>query len=351
MPNDTHTDRMNARLWPVLALTWFAALGNGQDGAVPPPPPDGYGIQGNATWTKALADSELAKAALAARQKKALMDSMATMAHKPPVITSAEQYLAVHRPPSPAPGEVAPAPARRDTYVPQFEAAPARTGRSPATASAPELPEKRGGLFGLFRPKERDPGSAEMAPPPAAYPEPPAAGIAPDASLPPSPPVPDPGTPGAAGAVSGATRGAAPAERPSLFGRLFGKEKTTEPSWVGEPTLPVAPSDPVPAPPPAESPAPSVPGGIPTPPAFDSPAPPVPPGDTEDATIFVRREAGGSASLTAKVLTESQATVDGVLVRLYEGTDVTVLERQGSMARIRLPDQREGIIAASALSR
>jgi hypothetical protein len=38
-------------------------------------------------------------------------------------------------------------------------------------------------------------------------------------------------------------------------------------------------------------------------------------------------------------------------VRLYEGTEVSVLERNGSMARVRLPDGREGTIAASALSR
>jgi len=53
----------------------------------------------------------------------------------------------------------------------------------------------------------------------------------------------------------------------------------------------------------------------------------------------------------ATVMTTSQATVSGVLVRLYEGSSVTVLERSGSMARIRLADGREGTVAASSLSR
>jgi len=51
------------------------------------------------------------------------------------------------------------------------------------------------------------------------------------------------------------------------------------------------------------------------------------------------------------VLETKQATIEGVLVRLYEGSSVVVLERSGSMARIRLADGREGTIAASALSR
>jgi hypothetical protein len=54
---------------------------------------------------------------------------------------------------------------------------------------------------------------------------------------------------------------------------------------------------------------------------------------------------------SAQVLATTQATVAGVLVRLYEGSSVTVLERSGSMARIRLSDGREGTVAASALSR
>jgi hypothetical protein len=65
----------------------------------------------------------------------------------------------------------------------------------------------------------------------------------------------------------------------------------------------------------------------------------------------VRRSGGGAAGITATVLETKQATIEGVLVRLYEGSSVVVLERSGSMARIRLADGREGAIAASALSR
>jgi hypothetical protein len=65
----------------------------------------------------------------------------------------------------------------------------------------------------------------------------------------------------------------------------------------------------------------------------------------------VRRAVGGAAGAHATVLETSQAMIEGVLVRLYEGSSVVVLERSGSMARIRLADGREGTIAASALSR
>jgi len=65
----------------------------------------------------------------------------------------------------------------------------------------------------------------------------------------------------------------------------------------------------------------------------------------------VRRAGGGAAGARATVLETNQAMIAGVLVRLYEGSSVVVLERSGSMARIRLADGREGTIAASALSR
>lgn len=71
----------------------------------------------------------------------------------------------------------------------------------------------------------------------------------------------------------------------------------------------------------------------------------------EEPSIFVRRSAGSASGTNATVLETTQATVAGVLVRLYEGSSVSVLERSGSMARVRLADGREGTVAASELSR
>ena len=68
-------------------------------------------------------------------------------------------------------------------------------------------------------------------------------------------------------------------------------------------------------------------------------------------SIFVKRGSASAAGESATVKAATQATVDGVLVRLYEGTAVTVLEKSGSMAKVRLPDGREGSVAASALGR
>lgn len=274
---------------------------------MPPTPPNGWGVQGNLAWTKAQHEAELEKAALAARQKKALMQSMASVAHRPPTITTAEQFLEVHRPAAPRSPEGSGGSApitRSNPYVPQFENTAARTGRG-ETSGAP------------------------------------------------APPAP---------AVT------VPEKKPSLLGRLFAKEKEAPPA-----PAPVAPA---PYPAPGGTPAPpaaptEAAAGIPAPPSFDDPAPakpapmspaPMPPApaaapapeagsEAGSASIFVDRSRPATPAPSASVLTTTQATVSGVLVRLYEGTEVSVLERNGSMARVRLPDGREGTIAASALSR
>lgn len=268
---------MKATLWLTLALSFFSRFGNGQDGAVSTtPPPDGWGVHGNVAWSKAQHEAELEKAAAAARQKKALMGAMSSYVQQPAPITSAEQYLAVHRPPAPPAGEsAAPSPVRRDAYVPEFEAAPARSGRGRESLSAPvaapsaPAPEKRG-LFGLFKSKEKapaisdpgpDPGTMESVPPTAAYPEPSSV-----AAAPPQTPAPvDPA------ALAAATQGAPVSEKPSFLGRLFGgKRQETQPSSVPQPTLSAPEAGPVPA----DSAAPVPPAsagatGIPAPPSFD----------------------------------------------------------------------------------
>jgi hypothetical protein len=371
---------MKPQLWTLLAVSYFAPLGNGQDGAVAPTivqGSSGPGIQGNVGWTQAQQDAELERAALAARQKKALMESMASYSQKPPVITSAEQYLQVHRstvPRSPEGSGPTPQAVRSNNYVPAFEnTSTGRANANPSPAPAKpssKLPEKKTGLFGLFKSKEKEeisgdlvpnPYSGEPAPPAASYPETPA--MSPDpASVPPAPaPIP---ANEANEAIASATEGTPPGEKPSLFGRLFGKSKATEPSAMPDPTLsaPTVPASP-PLPPTTEAPASSDPVGIPSPPSFSAPpapasapatspaAAPATEGPGEEPSIFVRRPAGGAAGPGATVLTTTQATVAGVLVKLYEGSSVTVLERSGSMARIRLSDGREGTVAASALSR
>jgi hypothetical protein len=234
------------------------------------------------------------------------------------------------------------------------------------------VPEKKSGLFGLFKTKEKEPefssGSSGMPlPPAAAYPEPApgAIGSATTAAAP-AAPASDMATVDPAAreeAIETATTGTPEEKKPSLFGRFFSKDK--------EPASAPAPVAPTPYPAPGGSPAPApteVAGGIPTPPSFDDPAPakptPMPPAPAAapapaeatgsgaaPASIFVDRSRPAAPAPSASVLTTTQATVSGVLVRLYEGTEVSVLERNGSMARVRLPDGREGTIAASALSR
>lgn len=355
---------MRTALSILLGVTCIVRLGNGQDGALPStPPPNGWGIHGNAAWSKAQNAAELERAALAARQKKALMEAMATHTQRPPVITTAEQFLSVNRPPAPPPGSApaAPSPVRRDAYVPQFENTSPRTGggnAAPPSAPAPPtpLPEKKGGLFGLFKSKESaegpggllpPPGASDSLPPPAAYPEP-------GAMNPGPPPAVDSSERQAA--LAEATEGAPAGDKPTLFGKLFGKDKPAESAPPTAPVMALPPSAE-----PSTAPAPD-PAGIPVPPSFNEPAPappappaPVvadaPPPEAGEASIFVRRSATPESGPEAGVLTTTQATVGGVLVRLYEGTKVTVLERSGSMARVRLPDGREGTVAASALGR
>ena len=353
---------MRSTLWPMLALAYLPILGNGQDGALPPTVvQNAPGIQGNVAWTQAQRDAELDQAAAVARQKKAVMESMLTQVQRPPVITSAEQYLAVYRPAAPrSPQGSGPSPeaVRSNAYVPSFESSASRTGSGQGTtppAARPDLSQKKGGLFSLFKAREKEPEMApDLLPPPSSYPEHPVG-----ESMNASPRVED------TSSLDSATQGGAEPAKSSIFGKLFSREKSASPPLTDRQTLssPAIESPPGTGMPSVQSAsdAPATSGdpvGIPDSPSFDAPAAPARtvsdsenPSESGNAPIFSRRSAATGGGPSASVLSSTQATVGGVLVRLYEGTQVTVLERSGSMARIRLADGREGTIAVSALSR
>lgn len=346
----------------MLALAYLPILGNGQDGALPPTVvQNAPGIQGNVAWTRAQRGAELEQAAAVARQKKAVMESMLTQVQRPPVITSAEQYLAVYRPTAPrTPQGSGPSPeeVRSNAYVPSFENSASRTGSGQVTttpAASPDLPQKKGGLFSLFKAKEKEPEMVpDLLPPPSSYPE--------------HQVEESPNTLShreTSSSIEPATQGGAEPGKSSIFGKLFSREKSASPSLADRQTL-SSPATESPSgigmssvPPASDAPVTSGdPVGIPDSPSFDAPAAPAraatgaeTPGEDGNAPIFSRRSAATGGGPSASVLSPTQATVGGVLVRLYEGTQITVLERSGSMARIRLADGREGTIAVSALSR
>lgn len=355
---------MKPQFWTILAVSYFTTLGNGQDGALAPTivrGGSGPGVQGSVGWTQAQQEAELARAALAARQKKALMGAMASLSHKPPVITSAEQYLQVYRPAvasSPVGSALTAEAVRSSHYVPAFETGEtvaSGEGRASATGPAPAvgLPARKTGLFALFQSKESGIGGDLLK-----NPEP--SGEAGSAAFGVEPPVVGPNSgsesPPTEVAVSNESAPSVdlPTEKPTFLGRLFGKSKASgslpmpdpggsTPPVIASPEWPPSTVDPVST-------------DIPAPPSFSAEAPapapaPAASGSDEESSIFLKRPRNTDSGTRATVMTTSQATVSGVLVRLYEGSSVSVLERSGSMARIRLADGREGTVAASALSR
>jgi len=349
---------MKPRLWTLLLVSHFTLLGNGQDGALSPTivrGDSGPRVQGSVGWTQAQNEAELASAALVARQKKALMGAMASLSQKPPVITSAEQYLQVNRPAMPRSSVgSAPAPqtARSDHDVPAFKAggtAVAGEEGTSATSPAPSvgLPGKKTGLFALFQSKE-DGTSGGLLRNPELSDEPSAAGG--DIEPPAASPDPASETTSTQAAVTNeaAVTLDSPMERPPFFGRLFGKSKVSESFPISDPSGSTPPvvaglNPPLPT-------AAPVSNDVLAPTLAVAPAP-MARGSDGGSSIFLKRPPSLDSGARATVLTTSQATVSGVLVRLYEGSSVSVLERSGSMARIRLADGREGTVAASALSR
>jgi hypothetical protein len=306
---------MRKTLWPVVAVTFISTLGNTQDDAPPVSTGAalpattvtgsgpggvstagvpvggvstegvamGYAAQGNVAMSKAQHEAELQRAAQSSRQQKALKEAMAAYAQKPQTITTAEQFLAVNRPPAgpPRDGDFAMSPVKTSTYVPEFQTTPSRVngtggdsgGPSTMSGSTPQ-PARKPGLFDFLKskkslPAQVDPGANPYsldapAPPPAGYVQPGAAAAPPGSG---AAPMGDQSE-----AIAAATVAPAPTEKPDFFSRLFGKGKKsspaeaalpapdevgTAPAATGEPSATVAPAAPA-----ADS------GGIPTPPAF-----------------------------------------------------------------------------------
>lgn len=180
---------MKSLLYSLASLSCFVFSGNAQD-AVPP----AYVTQGNVQQNRSTYENELQRAAQEARQKKELMASMAASGGTaPPVITTAEQFLAADRPPMPAPSEPRPAPVRGEAYVPSFDAPSTNTGSTPAGSF--EMPEKERSFFKWLKTKKKkttDPtfepvGASDYTNP---YEEPGNADTAESAPAPPAP-IPD----------------------------------------------------------------------------------------------------------------------------------------------------------------
>ncbi len=361
---------MNGGKWIIVAVSSIVALGNAQDtgeGTAAPAVPTNnlYGSQGNVATNRALHEAELSRAAEAARQKKALMAAMAAQSTAAaPRPTSAEAFLAANKPnwptsPSSSEPDItsASSPAfgeRRERIAPTL---PDPT-RAPS-ASVPEFEQKKPGLFDRLRKNSRGPDSFENP-----YESVPASSYQESTSTPPEAT--------SAGPESEISREAAMLdsvsapetaelpgreEKSGFLGKLFGRDRDT--GSAPQP-IPAPAAEPQSELPPEMAEAPAFPeesadAPIPEPEPFETasvdPQPaPEPAPSAPVADIFTRRSnADMGAAETATVTTEVQADVGGVLVTLYEGTKVGVISRDGATAKIRLQDQREGTVRASAL--
>lgn len=279
-------------------LSCFLISGNAQESA---PAPINYGTQGNAAQNRSVYEIELQRAAQEARRMKELKAAMASSAFAPPPpITTADQFLAANRPPMPPPSEK-PEVERREAYVPEFEtpstpsSVPSRPVEPSGNTASFEMPEKERSFFKWIKGKKDDDSISDL--PPA---------------------------------------GAAQYETDNPY---------QEPGETSAPPAPTAP--------PVEQGIPDVPAMNEEPaPIMRNSAPPQVEAPSEPAPIFVRREEPVAASgETAVVEKDTDAIVSGVLVKLFAGTQVAVLSRNGSDATVRLPDGRVGTVKRKSLSR
>ncbi|MEX2580427.1 MAG: hypothetical protein WD342_15320 [Verrucomicrobiales bacterium] len=357
-----------------MAVSCFVAVGNAQDAetATATGAASYNGTQGNVAANRSLRDAEMNRAVQEARQKKALMAAMASQSlTELTVPTTAEAFLAANRPApmTSSEREARMTDASRRSYVPEFEDAPAASTGADRYVR-PERP-------GRGNPYEADATpDGDSDPPAPAGPTPEEVAARETATM--------------EAVVAPERAGAVDGEKPGLFARLFGRNKSrsspsaeragaepqralpsepveslpsVEPTEVAESTEPemvgsTEQAEPAPVAareeePPSEV-AEEAPEEVATAPIFQSEpeAPSASSPEPEVAPIFTRRSGSNRvAGDSATVKATTQAEVGGVLVTLYEGAEVGVLSREGNTATIRLPDRRVGVVPSSALVR
>ena len=339
--------KLNYLFWVGVSL--FPFLSNGQDNAVysETNPATAFGTQGNVATNQSIRDNELKRAVQDARELRAIKESMASSATNAerPTIYTAEQFLAANRPPALPPRERE-FPERRSSYVPEFETGVVNNSAEPPTDFSPpqvqgtreEMPRRRKGIFGLFMPQEREQEFEASVPPPE-YRD-----LEPQAN--PDAPLDSTDLAAQEVAMMEATQ-SAPNEEAGLFGRLFKTKQQDQSPPAPQVDYPDAQIEMVESQEAELPPSPAE--GIPDVPAVDEEVAPPPSAPAETASIFVRRSSespGTPATISSRV----QANVAGVRVTLYEGNTVTLLENQGSVSKIRLPDGRVGTVDASKLT-
>lgn len=320
--------KMKRHFYPSLALSLFLSLGNAQDNTLPVSTV--YATQGNAAKRQSLEEVEMQAAIQAAREKKALMAAMSAYAMPQQVITTPAQFLLANPPRVPAaPNEGESAGGsieKKNDEVPMFEPAPGVGNSSTPPIKVAPTPAPKVGLFDLLKAKNRKNASVADGNPYA---------------------MEQPSPPESISNTSEVSQGAPVQTAPNEpVGGIFKRGDSmpgTTPSRDDSDSLPVAPA----------SDATTVGsvnqggnGGGETAPSTPSGA-----GMTQpDAPIFIRRQSSSLSGETASLKSTAEAEVGGVMVSVWEGTEVKVLSKNGGMATIQLPDQRVGTINASALA-
>lgn len=311
-----------------MALALFLTVGNAQENTLPVSTV--YATQGNVARRQSLEELEMLAAVQAAREKKALMAAMASYSMPQQVITTPEQFLLANPPRVPAPrnedGDSADSMVKKTEEVPAFDSAPG-AGRSPAPprngAPAPEAPPAKVGfldlLKGMNRKKDSDGGVN-----PYVLDKPAPMESTTDPSL----------------AESGAPKPPASTDAVGGIFKRGGGNPTSMDAGEGGGALPAGS---IPEVPPLGSDSQATNPGEGTVPSASE----MPP---QDAPIF-RRQTGTVSGELASLKATAEADVGGVLVSVWEGTQVKVLSQSEGIATIQLPDQRIGTIKASALAR
>lgn len=281
----------SAMLVGLIGVSCFLSFGNAQEGGL-------YGSQGSVIQNQALYEEEQARAAAEARQTKALKDAMAAQSPIRPVATTAEQYLRINGVPVASSRDGAEYRATSPTGAPvetrgaSITPVPNRTGAAvPSFMSGPASPpavDKKKGLFGWL------PGKDEPTSP------------APSANL------YVPTAPADESAVQQATMAAVnspgqESDQPGIMGGLFGRKEKESPGTNA-----------------------------------------VPPAAGVD--LFERRAKLTAGDVGSVVVPQAfEAEFAGVLVTVYAGTSVIVLDRADKETLIQLPDGRSARVPSERL--